>query len=189
MNEFVDAFIGDTQELLSVGFIVFLRIGAILAVLPLFGERSIPQRIRLGIAAAFTAIIAPAVYDDVLRALRADPNLVRLLGAEAITGVAFGLAVRMFIFVLQIAGTIAAQSTSLSQIFGTSGLEPLPAIGHLLVVGGLALAAISGLHVQVVNAVIGTYDVIPPGVLPRPSPSLRTGAWRVSHKPLPSPSP
>ena len=46
---------------LMVAGIVFLRVGAAMALLPAFGERSIPERIRLVLALAFTAIVFPAV--------------------------------------------------------------------------------------------------------------------------------
>ena len=76
----------------------------------------------------------------------------------------FGLLLRFFILILQIGGTIAAQSTSLSQIFGGSaGADPQPAIGHVLVVSGLALAALMGLHVQFAAYILHSYDLVPQG--------------------------
>ena len=41
--------------------IVFLRVGAIVSFIPIFGEQSIPARVRLGIAFAFSAVIYPTV--------------------------------------------------------------------------------------------------------------------------------
>ena len=50
-------------------------------------------------------------------------------------------------------------------MFGTGG-EPLPAIAHLLVMAGLALAVLSGLHVQLARALILSYDAMPAGHFP-----------------------
>jgi flagellar biosynthetic protein FliR len=76
------------------------------------------------------------------------------------------LFLRFFILALQIAGSIAAQSTSLSQLFGgTAGVDPLPAIGHLLVVAGTALAVMAGLHIQVAAYMIQSYEMIPVGTM------------------------
>ena len=63
---------------------------------------------------------------------------------ETLVGLMLGLALRFLIMALQMAGTMAAQATSFSQAFGGAGVDPQPAIAHLLVVGGLALAACGG---------------------------------------------
>lgn len=157
------------QLVLGVGFVVFLRVGAAMAVLPAFGERSLPQRIRLGLTLVFTLVVAPAVAPLVQPVLASQSALGLLLMTEVIVGLALGLVLRFFILALQIGGTIAAQSTSLSQILGAAAMEPLPAIGHIMVVGGLALAALTGLHVEVARALIATYDVFPPGMFPNSS--------------------
>jgi flagellar biosynthetic protein FliR len=67
---------------------------------------------------------------------------------------------------LQTAGMIAAQSVSLSQMLGIATAEPLPALGHLMVVAGLALAATMGLHLRVAEALILSYEALPPGRIP-----------------------
>jgi flagellar biosynthetic protein FliR len=151
------------QTALVAGTAVFLRVGAAIAVLPAFGERSVPMRLRLVLALAFTLVVAPAVAD---RVTVADMRgLLPLFATETLVGLAFGLLLRLFIFALQVAGAIAAQSTSLAQLFGNSAAEPQPAIGHVLVVGGLALAAMADLHLHVARALIDTYDIFPPGTL------------------------
>jgi flagellar biosynthetic protein FliR len=152
------------EQALAAGAAVFLRVGAALALLPAFGEQTLSVRVRLGAALAFTALVAPAVAPALapLGSL-GWPELMRLLGTETVIGLALGLLLRLLILALQIAGTIAAQSTSLAQIFGGAAVEPLPAIGHVLVVAGLALAAMADLHVHVAAALIGTYTLFPPG--------------------------
>lgn len=155
---------GLPPELLDLGraalvaaFAVFLRVVGMMALLPAFGERSVPVRVKLGLALAFTLIILPAVPSP-------EEVTLGLLLAETVTGLFFGLLLRLFILALQIAGTIAAQSTSLSQIFGGSaGVDPQPAMAHVLVVAGLALAASMGLHVAVAEYMIHSYDLVAPG--------------------------
>jgi len=81
-------------------------------------------------------------------------------------GLWFGLLIRVFVFCLQTAGSIAAQSTSLSQILGSAGVEPLPAMGHVITMAGLTLALALGLHVSAVEYLIGSYMLFPIGQLP-----------------------
>mgnify|MGYP002777884159 CR=1 FL=1 len=144
-------------------FLVLLRVGGAVALLPAFGEQSVPARVRLALALAFGAVVLPAVgpslppFPGVARAVPA------LLG-EAGVGLLLGLGLRLFVLALQMAGSIAAQATSLSQLFGAGpGGEPSPAMAHLLVLGGLALAGLLGLHVQVAAYLIGSYALLPAG--------------------------
>ena len=164
-------------DMLWVGLLVFLRVGAAMALLPAFGEQSVPQRLRLVLALAFTAIVAPAA------GVMADPTagLALPLGIEVIVGLALGIALRMFILALQIAAAIAAQATSLSQLFGGVGPEPQPAIANLLVMAGLALAVASGLHVRVAQLFILSYQIFPAGLVPGSSDLAQWGVAQVAH--------
>ncbi|MEY1557261.1 flagellar biosynthetic protein FliR [Yoonia sp. R2331] len=168
------------QSALWAGFVVFLRVAAMMSLFPAFGEQSVPVRLRLAIALAFVLIVTPVlsvqtgpIPSDIL------PAIV-LLFPEVLTGLFFGLLLRFFVFALQIAGTIAAQSTSLSQIFGGSaGVDPQPAMGHVLVVSGLALAAMMGLHVQLTAYILQSYALVPLGVWLMPDVAVDLGVRAV----------
>lgn len=157
--------LGVTQSAWAIGFAVFLRVGAAMAVLPAFGEQAVPLRVRLALALAFTAIVAPAVALPLTPVVE-GAGAARLFYSEPLAGLALGLILRLVVLALQVAGAIAAQATSLSQIFGTAAVEPMPAIGHLMLVAGLALAAMLGLHLRLAEALILSYDAFPPGRLP-----------------------
>lgn len=160
-----------------IAFIVFLRIGAVMAVLPGFGERSVPVRIKLALALAFTAVVAPAVTVSVAPLTKDAGSVLTCLATESMIGLALGLAFRLMVLALELAGAMAAQSASLSQLFGAGG-EPMPSMSHLLVAGGLALAMMAGLHVRLAEVMILSYDALPPGVLPSAA-AIR--GWGVGH--------
>ena len=73
---------------------------------------------------------------------------------------------------------IAAQATSLSQLLGGATADPAPAMGHVLVVGGLALAVMSGLHVRATELLIRSYELFPTGALPD---ARDLGLWGVGR--------
>ena len=153
-----------SQAALWSGFLIFLRVGAMMAVLPAFGEQTVPVRVRLGLAFAFCLIVAPGVDTGAAPARSLSPDTILFCAPEVITGLFFGLLLRFMVFTLQIAGTIAAQSTSLSQIFGgTAGADPQPAMSHVLVVAGIALATIMGLHVSLAAYILRSYVNVPLG--------------------------
>lgn len=143
------------------GFAVFLRVAAITALLPAFGEQAVPTRIKLAIALAFTLIVAPAIpisLSDITVA-----NIAVIILSEVLSGVIIGLGLRLFILALQTAGSIAAQSTSLSQVLGGAAVDPLPAMGYILIVAGIALAVMLGLHFKAAQLIIISYDFLPFG--------------------------
>lgn len=164
--------------LLDAGF-VFLRVGALMALLPAFGERSVPVRVRLVLALLFTVVVTP-LSDGVRAPLDPDAYLARG-GVEIAVGLALGLALRLIFLSLQMAGTIAANVVSLSQILGGVSVDPQPAMGHILAVAGLALAVIHGLHVKAIHAMVESYRVFPGTVAPPAAALADWGTARVAQ--------
>lgn len=164
------------QHGLALGFVVFLRVGALMALLPAFGEQSVPVRVRLALTIAFTVIVMPAVATEVAPLAGAAP--VRLLATEVMAGLVLGLGLRIFVMALQIAGTMAAQASSLSQFFAGAGVDPQPAMAQVLLIGGLALAVMAGFHVRVASALILSYEVLPAGVF---APAAMLADWGLSQ--------
>lgn len=160
-------------------FLVFVRIGSAMFLIPGFGEIMIPARIRLIVALALTLLVWPMVQADVLVAEPTLARIVPLLLAEAVAGLLLGLALRFILFALQFAAAIAAQSMSLSQMFGAGATpDPMPAFGNILVISALTLAIISGLHVKIVFMVAGSYALFPLGGLPT---AMLAGEWAVTQ--------
>lgn len=154
-------------------FLVFLRIGAAMALLPAFGEMILPVRVRLMAALAFTAIAFPAVEVSVTDAVAVGVHPAILAAGEVITGLMLGVSLRLLVVGLHVAATIAAQATSLSQLLGGASVDPQPALGMILLWGALAIAASLGLHVRFAAMFIQSYDIIGPGVLPGGSEAVR----------------
>lgn len=180
MNELIQqltALSGIAAEMLWSGLMVFMRVGAAVSLMPAFGEQSVPQRVRLVLALAFTAVVAPAVQTV------PDPAQAAILPliAETLIGLMLGIGLRLFILALQTAGAIAAQATTLSQMFGDAGPEPQPAIGNLLVMAGLAVAVASGLHVRAAELLILSYQMLPAGQFPGAEDMAQWGLSQISH--------
>ncbi len=158
--------------------LIFLRVGAAMSLIPGFGEQSVPVRVKLALAAGLTMALSTMIAP-----VGGEPwemhTLTRFLVTETVAGLLFGVVLRLFVMTLQTAGTIAAQSTSLSQILGNAG-EPMPAIGHLFVIAGLALAMAGGFHIKIVLYLAQSYDLLPAGQLPTPALVSEWGTARVA---------
>lgn len=175
----------ELQELINLlsaagqaAFMVFLRIGAMVWLMPAFGEQSVPVRVKLVVGLSFTAVVLPMVL-PLYGPPRAGADMLLAGGSEVAVGLFFGLSLRFFVFSLQTAGTIAAQSTSLSQMLGASaGSDPAPAMAHMLTLAGLTLAVMMGLHLRLVEFLVDSYDMLPPGTWPTPGEVAEAGVAR-----------
>lgn len=168
-----------TNEAVLVAFCIFMRVSAVVFMLPGLGERGVSVRIRLGGALALTALLAPMIAPLVPQSPDTVPELFYILAAEAVAGLIIGFSFRLLVFVLQITGMVAAQHLSVAQMFGTGvAPEPEPTISTLLAMGGIALAMMAGLHVQTVAALVTLYDVLPFGQFPDPS---SVGPWATAR--------
>ena len=178
MNALLAELLALSQAWLAVSIAVFLRVGLTFTILPGIGETFIPMRIRLTGALLFTLVLTPAVapmigpFDDTLPPLR-------FFLTEAVIGFLLGIGLRLIVIALQIAGVMAAQATSLSQIMGGASPDPQPAMGGIMLLAGLTLAVASGLHVHLVQSFMLSYDVLPAGILPLSSDTVTWGIARV----------
>ncbi len=167
MADHLQQLLAQFQAQMTIPAIVFLRVAAAMFLIPGFGERGVPVRLRLVLAIAFTMVTWPLAIQRVQ--FPWPPFSLRLIIDESVVGLAMGAFFRLFIQMLEMAGTIAAQAMSLSQLFGAGvGQDPMPAIGNLLVISGIALAMIGGLHIKLALALADSYRVFPPGTLPAP---------------------
>jgi flagellar biosynthetic protein FliR len=160
----ISALLGLAEGFLWAVSLAFVRIGAVLALMPGLGETAVPQRVKLALVLALTAVIAPILAAD-LTATGPLPGLAPLAG-EAVAGLILGVGMRLFLLALQSAAAIIAQATTLSQLFAGAAPEPQPAIGNLLTIAGVALALAAGLHVRAAELVVLSYDILPAGGYP-----------------------
>ncbi len=145
---------------------VLARMSAIAFLAPGLGEQATPVRVRLAAVIAFSLIVAPPLSASAPTPAGAV-DFVRLIGAEAVIGLLIGFALRLALFILQIAGAIAAQNLSMSQLFGPGlGHDQETQLSTLLIMGGLAVASANGLFIDLAATLLRSYDAFPIGVMP-----------------------
>ncbi|MEP5154363.1 flagellar biosynthetic protein FliR [Planktotalea sp.] len=158
---------------------VMFRVAALIALLPALGEASVPARVKLALSIGLSLVIFPILPEFETRAIQGSRIFATILSEIGI-GLWFGLLLRVFVFCLQTAGSIAAQSTSLSQILGSAGVEPLPAMGHVITMAGMTLALTLGLHVSAAGYLIGSYELFPVGNLPDTANIVEAGVAQIA---------
>ena len=101
-----------TQAGLAGFVLVFVRVSGVVALLPGFGEQMTPVRVRLGAAVAFAMIVWPMIAPGLDAPDPARPFLAMLL-VEAAIGLMLGLAIRLLVIALQLAGITLAVASGL----------------------------------------------------------------------------
>lgn len=166
----------DLQQQFWAAAAIFYRIGAAVSVLPGFGEASLSIRIKLLLGIALTLVIAPTLGEP----SRAEPSIWFIFSETAI-GLMFGIGVRLFVHTLQTAGAIAANTTSLAQLFNQGQETQLPIISHTLHWAGLALIFHTGVHLTFIGYLISSYAIFPLGTLPNAADTSAWGIKQISH--------
>ena len=172
--QFLPAISDYSISTIAVVAAIFTRISALVYFLPGLGENSVPVRVRLGAALAITLILAPIIIPNTTPPETISATAL-MIAAEAVAGALIGFSIRIAIYTVQTAGSIASQSLSLAQLFG-AGFEDQPEspIGTLLMVTCVVLAVSSGLHFETIRVLVISYEVMPLGGFPGAS---ETGQW------------
>jgi flagellar biosynthetic protein FliR len=148
-------------DTVTLFFLVLLRIGAFISLLPGFGERVLSVRLKAFASLSVSLIIFPLVQQSV--SFATETSLPSLALNEASVGLLLGIGVRLFLLAVQTAGVISAQTTSISQIFGGANTDPMPALGYTLIISAIALFMVYGLHIKAIELILLSYDFLPMG--------------------------
>jgi len=148
--------------------LVFARIGAIFVVLPGFGEAYISPRIRLSIALAMTFAVLPFVEDGLPGLPDGVVALILLLSGEVTIGLFIGLAAKLTVSALHIAGMVISFMSSLgfAQFFDPAQGTQGALIGSFLALMGMMVIFTSDLHIPMLRAAAESYTVFPAALAP-----------------------
>lgn len=150
---------------LAFAFVLVLsRVGTAVMLLPGVGEMELPGMVRAGFALALTMLLLPAIAPAV-PALPSGMAGAGMIGADLLVGLTLGMLARLPVLALSMTGAVLSYMTGL-----TSVVQPDPALGGQsaalsrmfgLVASTLVLS--TGLYAWPLEALAGSYGVIPPG--------------------------
>ena len=144
---------------------IFARMGSAMIVLPGFGEITIPVRVRLVFALAFTFVMFPLVSNTLPPPPPNVPELFVFLGGEILVGIAIGAIARLLISMLQVGGTIIAFNAGLAsaQLFDPSAGQQGAITGAFLATLGITLLFVTNMHHVMLTALVDSYALFVPG--------------------------
>lgn len=155
--------------------LMFARMGTLAMLLPGFGERNIPVRMRLAIALLMTLALFPLERD----AYRIDVSnfapLVAALIGEVAVGLVMGLAARTALTAVQTAGVVIANQLGLGFVTAVDPTQNQQGalLGSFLSLLAITLIFASDLHHVAIAAIVNSYEVFKPGALPAAGDALQ----------------
>jgi flagellar biosynthetic protein FliR len=152
-----------TAQQVWVGGLVFLRVGALIMLIPGIGEGYVPIRIRLALALVLTFCLAP-IAAPALPALPAE--LGAMMGyviRELAIGLMIGGLLRLFLGALTTTGELISLQTTLAFAQTTNPLQASPAttISTFLTILGVTLVFDTDLHRMFLSAIAHSYTLFP----------------------------
>jgi flagellar biosynthetic protein FliR len=147
--------------------LVFARVGAMVMLLPGFGESNIPVRIKLAIALLLTLIILPLHRSAYQVDLTSMAALGVLMVHEIAIGIVLGATARVTLSALAVAGSVIAQQLGLGFVTAvdpTQGQQGV-LIGNFLSILGMTLLFATDAHHLVIAALNESYRIFSPGQL------------------------
>lgn len=154
-----------TAQQVFAGGLVFARLGAIVMLIPGFGETFIPPRIRLSFALALTLMLFPLVAASAPPIPADAGGLGLVVIKEALIGLMIGGVLRLFMTSLAAAGEIVSLATTLSfaQTANPMQAQPTTTLGTFLGLMGIVLIFATGLHHLFISAIVSSFQIFPFG--------------------------
>jgi flagellar biosynthetic protein FliR len=144
--------------------VVLVRTAAILSALPLIGGRSVPPRIKIGLAMLIALVLTPVVSFSLPSNWLEPSNLFLSLSTEIFIGLVLGMGTRLLMTAVELAGSVMGFQVG----FAMAGvLDPVtqvetPVFGQLLtILATLVYFSVDGHHL-VLLALGSSFQMIPP---------------------------
>ena len=152
-------------ETAFVFLLVFSRLGAMIMMMPAIGENGIPARVRLIMALLLTVLVMPLVSSSYGKLPDTVVGTATLIVFEIAVGIFIGMAAKLIMSALHVAGNIIALQMSLSyaqNVDPTQGHQGV-LIANFLNLLAIALIFASNMDHMLIAAMRDSYDLFKPG--------------------------
>ncbi|GLU33981.1 flagellar biosynthetic protein FliR [Trinickia caryophylli] len=140
----------------------FARIAALVAAAPAFGHTSVPARVKVGLAAFMTLIVAPTL-GPMPDATVFSGNGVWIMANQLLIGAALGFTMQLVFAAVEMAGSLVGLQMGLG--FATF-FDPMSNASNVVIsrylntIAMIAFLTLDG-HLQVVSALVASFDAVP----------------------------
>lgn len=157
-----------TELFLFPFFMVFLRLGTAIMIMPALSDTAIPVRARVLFALAAAFVMFPALEPYIPDVPASTAAFVTMALMEMFIGLLMAIGARLFLATMAIAGDVLSFMTGFqaATLFDPrlGGISTAPAL-FLTLVGSMLVLA-TGLHLLMIQAIFDSYQVLPVGDIP-----------------------
>jgi flagellar biosynthetic protein FliR len=153
-----------TQVRMLVWMLILVRMTGLLATMPGFGQSRIPVRIRASLGLLMSVVLTPVIptpgyLPDGMFALTA------VLATELAAGLLMGLCVAILVDILAFAGQLMDTQMGFSfvQLLDPVSAHPASISGSILTQVCVLVILVTGLHHQMIIALVESYRILPIG--------------------------
>lgn len=145
--------------------LVLTRVSGLVMTAPIFGSTDVPVQIRALLAFSISILVLPSQWDTPIAAPETNLHYVIILGCELIIGLVLGLGIVILFSGIQLAGQLIGRmgGVMLADVFDPSAGESVPLFSRFLFLTSLAVFLLIGGHRAVMDALLETFTVLPPG--------------------------
>jgi flagellar biosynthetic protein FliR len=163
------------DQFVIAAFLAFCRIGGCIMVMPGLSSVRVPVQVRLFAAVAISMAILANVWDQLAPFARPEVDVISItLISELLTGILIGLMARFYLLALQFIGSAIAMMVGFGG--GVSSaieeMEPQAALTTIITFSALLLLFVMDFHHQVIEALLTSYRILPPGTVFDPRSAL-----------------
>jgi flagellar biosynthetic protein FliR len=146
-------------------FLVFVRVGAAVMLMPGIGDPYVTPRIRLLLALFIALVLSPILAPQLPAMPDSVVSLLLLILGETVVGLFLGTIARLFMAALTTAGMMVAYMSSLANalVNDPSAAQQGSVVGSFLGVVALLVIFALDLHHLFLSALVGSYEVFQPG--------------------------
>ena len=158
MTQFLHIAVPQFQSLL----IILVRVGGIMAAMPVLGSRTIPKQIKAALVVMLGLVLLPLVH---VPNIPEDPMLVGAgLGAEFLVGMVIGLGVRLLFAGFELAGEFTGTLMGLSvvQLIDPASSNRTAVMSQFSTLIGTLVFLSMDAHFLIVEAVARSFELVPP---------------------------
>lgn len=143
---------------MQTALLVLARIASMLMLAPVFGERGLPQTVRLMVVLPLTVLVVPLVPTTAVLAIFSSAWLAAM-AQQVLIGVAMGLTLRLIFEAFALAGELIANSMGLgfAQLADPIRGVSTPIVGAFLVVTATLVFVASGAHLILIEGLVDSF--------------------------------
>ncbi len=140
----------------------FLRIGTALGIAPVLGARTLPMRVRIGLALVLSMIVGPLLSTPPA-VLPWSAEMMILAVQQILIGMAFGLALMVIFSAMILGGQILAMQTGLgfaTFIDPVNGVQTPVVSQFYVVMATLVFFSLNG-HLAMISSLVDSFRILP----------------------------